>query len=600
MKTKNIIFYLIGLLLFSSCDDMFEPAKENTRQLEAMVQETDYVYGLLIYGYNRLPYLRVTTTDVATDDAVSNNSSDNYKKMALGTWTSDNDPMTQWNACKDGIQYVNLFLKYVNDVNWAQSAKSKQQMFIDRLTGEALGLRAIFYYHLLLAHAGYAGGELLGVPLLTEPEDGSSDYNQPRATFAEVVEQIFKDCDKADTLLPAQYIDLDDESLIPEKYLHLGAQLSGYNLVFGAKMAKNLICGKIVQAVKAQTALLAASPAYREKSGVSSEQAARICAAVLKGVEFDPEGNIWYRNISQLSSSTSIMPEILWRAEWEKADASQETDNFPPSQNGSGRINPTQNLVDAFPMANGYPITDSRSNYDPQNPYANRDPRLDEDIIHDGSVFKSTTIITGTYGPADNKDNINNAGSQHTLTGYYMKKLLRDDAGPSAKSTTAALQPHIFPRIRYTEMFLAYAEAANDAWGPKADGAGLGLSAYDVIKMIRQRGGIGQNEVGEYQGDPYLDECANDNTGAKMRDLIRNERRIELCFENKRFYDLRRWLLPINVSAKGVQVDQVDDDTFSYTILDVEPRQYESYQYYGPIPNSEVLQWNALKQNEGW
>jgi hypothetical protein len=85
-----------------------------------------------------------------------------------------------------------------------------------------------------------------------------------------------------------------------------------------------------------------------------------------------------------------------------------------------------------------------------------------------------------------------------------------------------------------------------------------------------------------------------------MRDLIRNERRIELCFENKRFYDLRRWLLPINVSAKGVQVDQVDDDTFSYTILDVEPRQYESYQYYGPIPNSEVLQWNALKQNEGW
>ncbi len=62
MKTKNILFYLIGLLLFSSCDDMFEPAKENTRQLEAMVQETDYVYGLLIYGYTRLPYLRVTTT----------------------------------------------------------------------------------------------------------------------------------------------------------------------------------------------------------------------------------------------------------------------------------------------------------------------------------------------------------------------------------------------------------------------------------------------------------------------------------------------------------------------------------------------------------
>ena len=601
MKTKNIIFYLIGLLLFSSCDDMFEPAKENTRQLEAMVQETDYVYGLLIYGYNRLPYLRVTTTDVATDDAVTNNSGDNYKKMALGTWTSDNDPMTQWNACKDGIQYVNLFLKYVNDVNWAKSAESKQQMFIDRLTGEALGLRAIFYYHLLLAHAGYADDEkLYGVPLLTESEDGSSNYNQPRAEFSKVVEQIFKDCDQADTLLPAQYKDLDDESLIPKKYLDLGAQLSGYNLVFGAKMAKNLICGKVVQAIKAQTALLAASPAYRDQSGVSSETAAKICAAVLKDVEFDPEGNIWYRNVTQLSSSTSVMPEILWRAEWEKANSEQESDNFPPSQNGGGKINPTQNLVDAFPMANGYPITDSRSNYDPKNPYANRDPRLDEDIIYDGSVFKGTVIITGTYGPADNKDNINNSGSQHTLTGYYMKKLLRDDAGPSAKSTTPANQPHIFPRIRYTEMFLAYAEAANDAGGANYKVPGFNLSAYDVIKMIRQRGGIGKDEKGEYVGDPYLDECASDNTGAKMRDLIRNERRIELCFENKRFYDLRRWLLPINVSAKGVQVDQNDDETLRYTILDVEPRQYESYQYYGPIPNSEVLQWSALQQNKGW
>jgi hypothetical protein len=102
-------------------------------------------------------------------------------------------------------------------------------------------------------------------------------------------------------------------------------------------------------------------------------------------------------------------------------------------------------------MANGYPITDSRSKFDASNPYANRDPRLDEDIIHDGSVFKGAVIITGTYGPADNKDNIYNAGSQYTLTGYYMKKLLRDDAGPSAGNTSAANQPHIFPRIRYTE-----------------------------------------------------------------------------------------------------------------------------------------------------
>ena len=607
MKTKNIIFYLIGLLAMSSCDDMFEPAKENTKQLEVMVQQTDYVHGLLIYAYNRLPYIRTTQTDVATDDCVTNVSGNAYKSMALGTWTSDNNPMTQWDACKDGIQYANLFLKYVNDVDWAQSAKSKQQMFIDRLTGEALGLRAIFYYHLLLAHAGYtADGALLGVPLLTEPEDGSSDYNQPRASFADCVRQIFADCDAAAALLPDQYKDIDDVENIAknkQKYLDLGVQLSGYNLVFG-NMAKNLVSGKVAQAVKAQTALLAASPAYSSQSGVSAEEAAKICADVLKGIEFDQKGNIWYKDETGLSSSTSLMPEILWRADWDKANSEQESDNFPPSQNGQGKINPTQNLVDAFPMANGYPITDSRSGFDKNDPYSGRDPRFADDIIYDGSVFKGAVIVTGTYGAADNKDNINNSGSAHTLTGYYMKKLLREDAGPSAKSTSPANQPHIFPRIRYTELFLAYAECANEAWGAKGKAPGFELSAYDVIKMIRERGGIGKDETGTYVGDPYLDECAGDK--AKMRELIRNERRIELCFENKRFWDIRRWQLPLNESAMGVQVDKIDAQldpvpgNLKYTPLVVEPRQFESYQNFGPIPNSEVLQWSALLQNQGW
>lgn len=608
MKTKNIILALIGILTFSSCQDMFEPADENTRQLDAMVQETNYVYGLLIYGYNRLPYVRTTQTDVATDDAVTNVSGDTYRQMATGTWSSENNPLSQWNNCKDGIQYVNLFLKYVDKVNWTPSAVSKRQMFTDRLRGEALGLRAIFYYHLLQAHAGYDDdGNLLGVPLLTEPEDGGSDYNQPRASFEACVRQIFADCDTATNLLPAQYKDLEDAELIPKKYLDLGAQLAGYNLVFG-NMARNLVSGKVAAAVKAQTALLATSPAFRDKSGISAVEAAQICAAALKDVEFDLEGNIWYKNADKLASSASVMPEILWRTDWVSADASQESDNFPPSLFGQGKVNPSQNLVDAFPMRNGYPITDSRSQFDSNDPYKNRDPRLEDDIIFNGTVFKSVVIVTGTYKTSTegkgHDDNINNPATASTRTGYYLKKLLRSDAGASATSSSASNQPHIFPRIRYTELFLAYAETANEAYGPKVDGAGLGLSAYDVIKMIRQRGGIGKDENGDYVGDPYLEECAGDQ--AKMRELIRNERRIELCFENKRFWDIRRWQLPINEAVKGVQIDMLDaakdpePGNLKYTFIDVEERKYDSYQYFGPIPNSEVLLWSNLKQNNGW
>ena len=123
MKTKSIIFYLIGLLLFSSCDDMFEPAKENTRQLEALVQETDYVHGLLINAYTHIPdiYKTTTQTDVATDDAVTNLTTSSYLNMATGTWSAENNPMSQWNSCKDAIQYITMlgtwFLSFADKEN---------------------------------------------------------------------------------------------------------------------------------------------------------------------------------------------------------------------------------------------------------------------------------------------------------------------------------------------------------------------------------------------------------------------------------------------------------------------------------------------------
>ncbi len=604
MKTNNILVYLFGLLLFCSCQDMFEPADENNRQLEDMTKEADYAHGMLMYGYSRLPYLTTTQTDVATDDAVSNLNSNAYRTMAESGWTSSNDPMSQWNNCKDGIQYINQFLSIVDKVKWSPSAASKQQMFVDRLKGEAFGLRAILYYYLLQAHGGYADdGVLYGVPLLTSYEDGSSDFNQPRALFSDCVKQIYADCDSAMALLPAVYDDVFDIDEVPAKYVEMGANYSNFNLVFGKK-ARNLVSAKVAEAVKAQTALLAASPAFRDQSGVTSAEAATLCANVLTRIGgmdgFDPNGNIWYKNKTKLDPSASEMPEILWREDRHK-NASQESDNFPPSLYGNGRINPTQNLVDAFPMRNGLPITDPASGYDPNNPYVGRDPRLADDILYNGVTFRKKVIITGNYANPDKEvvDNINNTPSS-TRTGYYMLKLLRDDVSPNASSLIE--QYHIYPRIRYTEMFLAYAEAANDAWGPKVDGANVGFTAYDVIKAIRTRAGLATNEVGMPlpEGDTYLEACAADQ--AKMTDLIRNERRIELCFENKRFWDLRRWMLPLDETVKAMEIslDKESGDLI-YTIKDLDPRSFDnSYQCYGPIPRSETLRWSKLKQNKGW
>ena len=604
---KNALFLVLSSLFFSvvlsSCQDMFEPADENNRQAEDMTEESKYAHGLLLYAYDRLPYLTTTQTDVATDDAVTNQTSSNYLNMATGTWAADNNPMSQWDPCKDGIQYVNLFLTIVDKVKWAPSAASKQQMFIDRLKGEAYGLRALFYYYLLQAHGGIADdGILYGVPLLTAPEDGSSDFNLPRATFADCVKQCYADCDSAVALLPADFADIDLESEIPERYRALGANVSNYNLVLGNK-AHNLMSGKVAEAIKAQVALLAASPAYRAQSGVTSAEAATLCANVLKrigGMEgFDPTGNIWYKNSKGIESNFE-MPEMLWREDRHK-NAEQERNNFPPSLYGSGRVNPSQNLVDAFPMRNGRPITDANSGYDRKDPYVNRDPRLSDYILYNGTTFRRTVVISGTYPNEKNEtdDNLNRL-STSTRTGYYMKKLLREDVSPQASSLIE--QQHIYPRIRYTELFLAYAEAANDAWGPKADPTGIGFSSYDVIKRIRERAGLGTNEIGMPlpDGDAFLEECATDQD--KMTTLIRNERRIELCFENKRFWDLRRWMLPLDETVRGIKIDRNEETSeLTYTIFDVEERKYDnSYQMFGPIPKGEVLKWSNLKQNRGW
>jgi len=625
MKTKNIIFYLVGLLAFSSCEDMFEPADENNRPEEVMYEESELGYGLLIYAYDRLPYpnFQTTQTDIATDDAVINQTGSELWNIANGSWAADYNPtgayLNQWDACKDGIQYVNLFLQKVDKIKWALSAASKQQMFIERMKGEAYTLRAIFYYYLLQAHGGYADdGVLYGVPLLLEPEDGSSDFNQPRATFADCISQIFTDCDNAIKLLPADYKNVSNNDEVPQRYKDMGANADGYNNVFGSNR-QGLVSARVAECVKAQAALLAASPAFRDGSGVSAEKAADICAAALNRIDWqlDPIGNTWYtptmpdpddatKKIDHLKPSASERLEIVWRAN-RSNDNSQEKENYPPSLKGNGRVNPSQNLVDAFPMANGYPITESASGYDPKNPYAGRDPRLANTVIYNDMDFHGmedkdeghipNLIKTGVnmpYGKDGNQtdDNLNATSSKSTRTGYYLKKLLREDCNVDAANTR---QYHLYPRIRYTEIFLAYAEAANDAWDNPKDKHGNKMSAYDVIKAIRQRGGLPAT-------DPYLEACANSKE--KMTELIRNERRIELCFENKRFWDLRRWKMDLTKPVMGMKIE-VDpsktDGSLIYTVIEVEDRKFDnSYQCYGPLPKGEVDKWSELKQNKGW
>lgn len=587
---KNILSILALALLVSGCEDLFEPALENVRTLEAMHQEPNYAQGILANAYILLPYSGSPNSDVATDDAVSNDNANDHLQMATGAWSADSDPMSQWQARRNAIQYINLFLDNVDEVVWSKD-EVVATMFADRLKGEAYGLRALQMFYLLQAHGGYAAdGTLLGVPIVTEPEDANSDFNVPRNTFQECIDQIIADADMAISLLPLDYSDISNAA-IPEKYKEIGVTNSSvYNRVNGNHM-RGRITGRIVEAIRAQVALLAASPAYSAGTDISWEEAANYAATVLNRIGgasgLAEKGGIWYtkEEIDPLASGATP-PEIIWRGDIGQS-IDLEADNFPPSLYGRGRVNPTQNLVDAFPMVNGYPIADPSSGYDAASPYSGRDPRLEQYIVVNGSTHgpSQSAIITGSYGT--NNDVLNRENGLSTRTGYYLRKLLRPDANPDPQFNTE--QKHYTARIRYTEIFLAYAEAANEAWGPTGDG-GHGYSAYDVIKKIRERAGINS-------ADPYLESVSGDKE--QMRELIRNERRLELCFENIRFWDLRRWKENLNETATGISIGG-SNAAPTFTPVNVEPRDYEEYMYYGPIPYGETLKWSNLQQNAGW
>ncbi len=569
----------------TACDDVFTPAVENFKEVDQIDSDHNFAAGFLTTTYRALPGY-YDGSDVATDDAVSNDKSNSWMKMATSSWTSSSNPTDKWGSCLGAVQYLNTFLDHVDNVQFMKDPAQNKLLQV-RMRGEAYGLRAILQYYLLRAHAGYtADGRLLGTILSRQFLETNDNLNLPRLGFQENVDSILVDLDRAEQLLPDDYADIEDANLIPEKYRQIVSEPGDYSVVMGNK-SRQLINGQIVKAFRARLLMLAASPAFLE-SEENWAKAADASAAVLDYIGgpsgLSATGGTYYTNDDEISAikEGSNPAEIIWRENLSTETNSDESSNYPPSLNGSGRINPTQNLVDAFPTANGYPITDERSEYNANNPYANRDPRLAKYIIYNGAKEgpSDKVIYTGSQGGTDDGINVKD---NSTRTGYYMKKLLNMKVNCSSTSTTKVSK--YTPRLRYTEFFLDYAEAANEAWGPTGKGS-HSYSAYDVIKAIRHRAGL--------TDDTYLDECAQSRD--KMRELIRNERRLELCFEGFRFWDLRRWKANMNETATGIDWN---GSTFT-TLPKVETRAYEDYMIYGPIPYSETLKYDQLIQNKGW
>ena len=612
---KKISSALIASILLVGCSDFLNPLPNGYYDENNYTEYPSIIRGFITKGYTLLPSSYTDQEfiglDCITDDAAYTNGDNDLSRFSLGTTVPGSDPFISfWNRNYRGIYYANRFLKDDLGFNTRYLIDRQSDSLLRRcLKGDAFALRAWFQYDLLRKFGGKAtNGEYLGFPIITDPVevDNMEPQTLRRNTYKECVNQIIADCDSAYKYLPLANRNFVTEDLVQNIEVVGSIRYKAFDAIS-------------MEALKAMTYLMWASPNYNPDTNdrVTAWRKAAESAAKVLMYKRDVEGSAYGLNLEDGFQWTDPnSPEIIFPSRYVTDDETIERNFYPNGFQGYGAIGPSQSLVDAFPMANGYPIDHINSGYDENNPYANRDPRFYATVFYNGAEAKRGTNGEVMYTFETYTGGKDEAGlSYNSRTGYYFKKYVYMNWNKSDNNVETA--PKCIFYIRWTNMLLIFAEAANQIIGPTAAfeittasdeseihelmrGRQFRLSPKEAIATIRSRTTTdGTPGIGAGGSDPYLDECASNPTA--FRELIRNERRLETCLEGSRAYDLRRWatqLSDLNVRIDKVVITKSDDDTFQYSTARVESRSFNSI--YLPLPYTEVRRAPNLLQNEGW
>lgn len=570
---KKNIFYIVlftTAIYFAGCkkseflqDGSFSGTNDITEaQLWA---NPDYARNFLNNVYSVLTD-RYNLTDGAilasgSDEAVNSNLNSTINTYNNGTWSPVRTFDDVYSDMYVGIRKANMFLEKVDgsaiipvDELLPANVPANQtyEAQVARLKGQALFLRAFFEFELLKRYGSF--------PIVTRTLAVDDNLDLPRNTFDQCVKQISDDCEEAISRLP----------LSPTEW---------------RTTDRGRATQTAAMALKARLLLYAASPQYNPSNDLTKWQLAADAAKRVmdtgKHSIYTSYPNIWLWNVGAFNAETIFATSTL-------NTVTIETNNAPISYDAAnGRTNPTQDLVDAFEMRTGRAITDAASGYVASAPYTNRDPRLNFAIMYNGSTFKGKTVDTYVGG----KDGLN-LNVNATKTGYYMRKYLSESAS-WAGTTTNIRRPWIF--FRYAEILLNYAEALNEA-----QGVGAMPQVLSSINLIRARSGVAMPalQTTNPAGNGYVAP-----TQVELRKRIRNERRVELCFEEHRFFDVRRWKegeSTFNKAVSGMRIIQTGTNTFTYTPFVVENRVFTAKNYLYPIAQNELNRAPALGQNAGY
>ncbi len=512
-------------------------------------------------------------------------------QMNIGSWdVSSGFTKAFWRDYYKGIRIATFFISNIDNVTVDISDAQKSQY-----KAEARALRAIYYYYLMRI---YGPVVILGDDV-TPVDAPLSDIQLPRSSVDECVDFITAQLDEAAAALPVR--SLNDANI--------------------ARITK-----PIAMAVKAQALLFAASPIFNGNTDLANlknkdgkqlipqtNDASKWQKAAAAYKDFITEFVPGIFDLYKVTNSNgSINPYLSCRdailVDWNKEtifgrpdDDNARNYEVTPYHNGyasevrgSGGLGATQKQVDAFFMTNGKPITDPTSGYltsgtsmfqapddnatrEVFNEWVNREPRFYVNITYDNRTFlnkNSGEAITRLYFKGNSGKGTSN---DYCPTGYIVRKGAQTRDWHQGNSVVIL--------IRLANIYLDYVEALNEASPGNAD-----ILIY--LNLIRERAGITQ------YGSPGLPAPADQAT---MRAAIRQERQVELCFENVRYFDTRRWKIAEQTDggpAIGLDIDAALPGFYNKKAF--ETRVFNKRHYFFPIPEEDVNNDAELVQNPGW
>lgn len=570
---KKNIFIIIGaaLLLFASCDNM-NYHEYNIYDKEYITETFENVGGFMSSIYNTVEYdfgnyssgaMLASASDESQYSIMGNGIEDFYN----GGWSPTNAKSATWTRMYEGIATCNTVLTEMQGLKFEDyelNSDYPQQMHrYENYPYEARYMRAFFYFTLVRQYGD--------VPIV-EPDMTIEEINTiKRSSADDVFKYIIDECQAIQDLIIEDYSNLGDYAL--------GVTETGR----ADKLA--------VLALKAKAALYWASPLFNEAGDQSRwataasyyEELIAACEQRGKGLTAKYE-DLW----ATLNYSTpDITKEIIYGRRYmggTSGDNLVETNNYPVGiEGGAGGNCPTQNLVDAYVMTNGKPITADDSGYDPANPYKNRDPRLALTVAVNGDTWPTSYGVTlETFQGGVHAEPI--AGA--TPTGYYLKKLCHGEISLAANGRVKS-NFHTYVIFRMGGIYLDYAEALFRATGSADTKGSYKMSAREAASKTRERVGLPAFEAG----------MSND----AFWEAYKNERMVELAFEGHRFWDVRRWKEADKyfTSVKLAKITKATDGTYNYNYQTVS-RQWDDKMYLFPIPQSERMKNPNLTQNTGW